>query len=151
VAEAAAVPGDDGTDPFGEFAARFAEAWAAPTPGRLSALLTDDVVLIQPLAPTARGRAEAERAFGRLLELVPDIHAEVFESWGDAEGGAITFDLIGTLGGSELRWHLVDVFELRDGLGSKRTSYFDPSTLAKAVATRPKAWLPFAGSGLWRR
>ena len=136
---------------FDNFAARFAEAWAAPTPSRLSALLTDDVVLIQPLAPTARGRAEAERAFGRLLELVPDIHAEVFESWGDAEGGAITFDLIGTLGGSELRWHLVDVFELRDGLGSKRTSYFDPAPVIAAVATRPKAWLPFAKSGVWRR
>ena len=103
------------------------------------------------MAPTARGREQAKATLGKLIELIPDIHAEVHSSWGDAGGGAITFDLIGTLGGRELRWHLVDVFELRDGLGSKRTSYFDPAPLIAAVATRPKAWLPFARSGVWRR
>ena len=138
-------------DPFADFAARFAEAWSAPTPERLTALLTDDVVLEQPMAPTARGKEQAKATLGRLIELIPDIHAEVHSSWGDAGGGAITFDLIGTLGGRELRWHLVDVFELRDGLGSKRTSYFDPAPLIAAVATRPTAWLPFARSGVWRR
>jgi len=136
---------------FSEFAARFAEAWSAPTPERLTALLTDDVVLEQPMAPTARGKEQAEATLGKLIELIPDVHAEVHSSWGDASGGAITFDLIGTLGGRELRWQLVDVFELRDGLGSKRTSYFDPAPVIAAVATRPKAWLPFAKSGVWRR
>lgn len=149
MAAEAAVPGEGGS--FENFAQRFTEAWSPPTPGRLGALLTDDVVLIQPLAPTTHGRAAAERAFGRLLELMPDIHAEVFDHWGDGEGGAITFDLIGRLGGREVRWHLVDVFELRDGLGAKRTSYFDPAPLIAAVATRPTAWIPFATSGIWRR
>ncbi len=104
------------------------------------------------MAPTTRSRAAAERAFGRLLELVPDIHAEVFEHWGDANGGAITFDLIATLGGSEVRWHLVDIFELRDGLGSKRTSYFDP-THARSRPSRPgpRPGSRLATSGLWRR
>jgi hypothetical protein len=50
-----------------------------------------------------------------------------------------------------VRWHLVDVFELRDGLCSKRTSYFDPGTLITALITRPRAWWPFATSGLLRR
>ena len=138
-------------DQFSEFAARFAEAWSAPTPERLTALLTDDVVLEQPMAPTARGKEQAKATLGKLIELIPDVHAEVHSSWGDEDGGAITFDLIGTLGGRELRWHLVDVFELRDGLGSKRTSYFDPAPLVAAIATRPAAWLPFARSGIWRR
>ena len=80
-------------DPFAEFAARFAEAWSAPTPERLTALLTDDVVLEQPMAPTARGKEQAKATLGRLIELIPDIHAEVHSSWGDAGGGAITFDL----------------------------------------------------------
>jgi ketosteroid isomerase-like protein len=140
-----AAPGEG---PFGEFAARFAEAWSAPTPTRLSALLTDDVVLIQPLGPTTRGKAEAEHAFAGILELIPDLHAEVHRSWGDEAGGSIEFDLVGTLGGSELRWHLVDVFDLRDGLGSKRVSYFDPAPIIRAVATRPRAWLPFVRSRL---
>jgi hypothetical protein len=140
-----------GEDPFGEFAGRFAEAWSAPTPTRLSALLTEDVVLVQPMGPTTRGKAEAERAFAGILEIIPDLHAEVHRSWGDASSGSIEFDLVGTVGGSELRWHVVDVFELRDGLGSKRVSYFDPAPILRAVATRPGAWLPFLRSRLPRR
>ncbi len=144
-----AAPGND--DPFGEFAGRFAEAWSAPTATRLGRLLCDDVVLEQPMAPTARGRAAAESTLGSLIELIPDIHAEVQESWGGAGGGAITFDLVGTLGGRELRWHLVDVFELRGGLVARRISYFDPGPLITAIITRPRAWIPFARSGVWRR
>ncbi len=136
---------------FESFKARFAEAWAQPTIAGFSELQADDIVLVQPMAPTARGKAAALRTMGGLLDLIPDVHAEVHEGWGDATGGVIVFDLVGTLGGSELRWSLVDVLELRDGLVTKRVSYFDPGPLIAAIITRPRAWIPFARSGIWRR
>lgn len=115
------------------------------------AILTEDVELVQPLAPTTRGREAAVEAFGRVLDFVPDLHAEVLDHWHRGERVTIEFDLAGTVGGKPLRWHLVDVFDLRDGLGRRRVSYFDPLPLLGAVLTRPRAWLPYARSGLWRR
>jgi ketosteroid isomerase-like protein len=135
-----------------EFAARFAAAWRAPTPDGLVALLSDDVTLIQPLSATTRGKPAARSALGRLLALIPDLHAEVLDHWGRGDDRVvIEFNLIGTLGGRELRWRLIDVFELRDGLGRQRRSHFDPAPLVTAILTRPAAWLPYLRSGLWRR
>lgn len=139
------------TPEFEDFKERFAAAWSAPTIEGFGALQTDDVVLEQPMAPPAHGKPAALRTMGAIIDLIPDIRAEVHDGWGDASGGVITFDLVGTLGGSELRWPVVDVFELRDGLVAKRVSYFDPAPLVKAIATRPRAWIPFARSGIWRR
>lgn len=133
------------------FAIAFAEAWSAPTPERLASLLTDDVVLAQPLFPTSYGKVEAEESFARIFELIPDLHAIVTRHWGDDEIVTIAFELVGTLGGREIRWPLIDIFELRDGLGVRRDSYFDPAALVLAVLTRPRAWLPYLRSGLWRR
>lgn len=133
------------------FAARFADAWAAPTLERLTALLTDDVELIQPLAPTTRGKPAAREAFARILTLVPDLHAVVHGHSGAGDCLTIQFELAGTLAGKPIRWQLVDVFELEGELARRRTSYFDPTPLIVAILTRPGAWLPYARSGLWRR
>lgn len=106
----------------------------------------------QPLTPTTHGKPAARKALGRLLALIPDLHAEVLDHWGRGEGRVvIEFDLAGTLGGHDLRWRLIDVVELRDGLGHQRRSYFDPAPLVTAILTRPGAWLPLWRSGMWRR
>jgi len=138
-------------DNASSFAARFAEAWNAPTPDRLVALLTDDVVLVQPLGPTTNGAEAARQGLARLLSWIPDLRADVHDHWGDERRVVIEFDLVGTVGGRPLRWRVVDIFELRDGLGSRRRAHFDPTPLIGALLTRPRAWIPYLRSGLWRR
>ena len=50
-----------------EFVRRFADFWASPSPERMTALLTPDVVLIQPLSAPMIG-LEAAQAASRALE-----------------------------------------------------------------------------------
>ena len=59
------------------FAAAFADAWSAPTPDRLVALLHPDVTLLQPHLPPVRGRDAAHAELQRLLRWMPDLHGEV--------------------------------------------------------------------------
>ena len=132
------------------FAARFSAAWSEPTADRLVALLTDDVVLAGPLVRTSRGKPAAREGLTRLLAFIPDLHAEVHGHWGEGDRVAIHFDLVGTIDGRELRWSVVDIFELRDGQGARRDAHFDPLPLILALLGRPRAWPAYLRSGLWR-
>jgi ketosteroid isomerase-like protein len=123
-----------------EFVQRFATAWSKCDPDALAQLLDEDVVLIQPMMPSTRGRDAARAAFGRLFELIPDLGATVHR-WGAGDGVLfIEFTLAGTFGGRELSWPAVDRFILRDGLALRRVSYFDPLPLALKMLTRPRGW-----------
>jgi ketosteroid isomerase-like protein len=109
-----------------EFVGRFAEAWEQPTPERLEALATPDVLLVQPGMRTMRGKAAWREAVRDLLELVPDLRAEVLR-WGATEDGVlIEFTLRGTLARRPFEWTLVDRIVLDGGLVKERVSYFDP-------------------------
>jgi ketosteroid isomerase-like protein len=130
-----------------EFVQRFATAWSECDPDALVALLDDDVVLIQPMMPTTRGRTAARAAFGRLFELIPDLRATVHR-WGAGDDVLyIEFTLAGTFGGREVSWPAVDRFVLRDGLALSRVSYFDPLPLALKMLTRPRGWGRVVRSG----
>ena len=123
-----------------EFVQRFAAAWSRCDPDALAELLHDDIVLIQPMMPSTRGRGAARAAFARLFELIPDLRATVHR-WGEGDGVLyIEFTLAGTFGGREISWPAVDRFILRDGLALRRVSYFDPLPLALKMLTRPRGW-----------
>ena len=112
----------------------------------LGDLLRDDIVLRQPLGPTTRGLEDGKRAFSKIFQAMPDLHAEV-DQWAETQDGVlIEFRLIGTVGGRPIEWPVVDRFTLRDGLAAERVSYFDPTRLLQAVATRPSSWWRFARS-----
>jgi ketosteroid isomerase-like protein len=109
-----------------EFVERFADAWGRPTPERLEALAAPDVLLVQPGMRTMRGKAAWREAVRELLELVPDLRAEVLR-WGPTEDGVlIEFTVRGTLARRPYEWTLVDRIVLEDGLVKERVSYFDP-------------------------
>jgi len=130
-----------------DFVQRFTSAWSRCDPDALVALLDDDVVLIQPMMASSRGRSAARVAFARLFDLIPDLRATVHR-WGAAEDALfIEFTLAGTFGGSELSWPAVDRFVLRDGLALRRVSYFDPLPLALKMLTRPRGWGRLIRSG----
>jgi ketosteroid isomerase-like protein len=123
-----------------EFVDRFADAWAASDVERLLALLTDDVVLKQPMVPTTVGKTGARDAFTRLFVAFPGLTATV-HSWA-AEGDLtfIEFTLRCNFGERELSWPAVDRFLLRDGLAAERVNYFDALPLFVKILTRPRGW-----------
>jgi hypothetical protein len=135
-----------------EWVAEFIDGWRAPSDAdsfadHFEPICTDDVRMAQPQLPTLIGKRAFREEFCRpTFALIPDLHAEVHD-WAVNEAGdviLISFTLAGTLGGKPLRWPCVDRVVLSDGLACERTAYFDPAPLLRAVATRPRAWAPFA-------
>ncbi len=135
------------SDAAADFVARFADFWRAPAPQRLDALLAPDVRLVAPLTPTTTDLDAGKRAFSGLLELAPDLTAEVHE-WGPVEGGVlIRFTLSGSVRGVPLRWPAVDRIALRgDGLASERVSYFDSGPIVLTALRHPRTWPAFLRS-----
>jgi SnoaL-like protein len=132
-----------------DFARRFAEYWTAPTPERLDMVLAERVRLVAPMTPITDTLEGGKRAFAELLELIPDLTAEVHRWGATADGVLIEFTLSGTAGGSPISWHAVDRFVLGgDGLASERVSYFDSGAIVRTVARRPRAWPAFLRSQL---
>jgi ketosteroid isomerase-like protein len=128
------------------FVEAFKGYWSDPSVDALAELLTEDVILRQPLGATTRGLEAGKRAFARILAAIPDLRATVGR-WGPTEDGVlIEFRLHGTVGGKPVEWPAVDRFVLRDGMASERVSYFDPGRLMRAVATRPTSWPRFLRS-----
>jgi ketosteroid isomerase-like protein len=121
-----------------EFVERFAEAWSRPTGARLAALCHPDVRLVQPMMRETRGNTAGERAFDQLLELVPDLHAEVHRHGVTEDGVLIEFSLIGTLARRPYSWHVVDRITLEDGLVRERISYFDSLPLLLESLKAPR-------------
>lgn len=136
---------NSGESAAADFARRFAEFWAAPSPERLDAVLAPRVRLVAPMTPTTHTLEEGKRTFAELFELIPDLTAEMHRWGATADGVLIEFTLSGTAGGGPISWHAVDRFVLgEDGLATERISYFDSAPVALTVARRPRAWPGFA-------
>ena len=123
------------------FVESFARHWADPKIERLPELLTDDIVLIQPMAPTARGIDEAKKWFAGVLATIPGIRAEVDRWSASGDQVFVEFRLIGNVGGREVQVPVVDRFTLAgDGRARERVSYFDPLVLIRAALRSPRGW-----------
>lgn len=122
-----------------EFAQRFADAWAQPTPDRLVALLHDDIVLRQPHLPAIRGKAAALREMRRLLHWLPELHGIVERARGDDEVLYIEWRMKRSRGSNDAI-PAVDRFFLRDGLAAERVVYFDQLRLMRQVLANPGLW-----------
>jgi len=110
-----------------------------------------DTVLIQPIAPIAKGPGALRELFGPLFKAIPDLDGAVTR-WGETPDGVlIELTLRGHLGGKPLQWPVVDRIILEDSMIRERRSYFDPAPLLRAVAMRPHASLPLLLSVVRRR
>ena len=67
------------------FVEKFIDYWAAPAAERMPEILTNDVVLIQPLSYPMEGLAAAQDEFRRLFQWIPDLRGEI-NHWGGARG-----------------------------------------------------------------
>lgn len=130
------------------FVDKFASFWAAPSAARMAELLTEDVVLVQPLSPTTRGLAAAQAAFTEIFRWVPDMRAEV-DDWCARDSRLfIDFRLMGSFGRRHIVWPAIDRISLRGAFAAERVSYFDPKPILRTVATDPSAWLKVLRSSL---
>jgi ketosteroid isomerase-like protein len=129
------------------FAERFADTWRTPDLAKHESLWSDDIVLIQPMMGTLRGKRACRAAFERLFALVPDLHADV-HSFGHGDREVfIEFTLSGTYGGKPIAWDAVDRFTFTGGLIAERVSYFDASVVVLTLLRRPGGWGRLARGG----
>ena len=133
-----------------DFVKRFADFWAAPSPEKMSTLLTADVVLIQPLSAPMHGLEAAQAEFRKLFSWLPDLHA-IIDDWG-ANGPAlfIEFRLVATIGGERVEWPVVDRFVMRGDKATRRVTYFDALPLVLRLLKTPSAWPGWWKSGAGR-
>jgi limonene-1,2-epoxide hydrolase len=128
-----------------EFVERFEAAWATSDAGELMHLLHPEVRLRQPLLPPINGRDEAAVVLGRFLEATPGIHVDI-RGWAPTSRGVlIEFDAV-VPGPWELRWGIVDRFDLDGDLATFRISYWDMPQLRRGLLARPDVLLRS-----WRR
>lgn len=128
---------------------RFAAGWDKPSPHAWDLLVTEDVVLNQPLIPASVGRAAWADEVRRLLVLIPDLRGYVTSWAGRDDLLFIELTLSGTLRGSRLSFSVVDKLWLdADGMVNRRDSFFDPGAVAAAILRNPRAWLPWWRSGV---
>jgi ketosteroid isomerase-like protein len=123
-----------------EFVERFADAWRKSDVESLLALLTEDIVLRQPMLPTTTGKAAARAAFTRLFVAFPGLTATVHRWAAEEDELFIEFTLSCDFGGRKLSWPAVDRFLLRDGLAAERVNYFDSMPLLFKILVRPRGW-----------
>jgi ketosteroid isomerase-like protein len=135
------------------FAERFADTWRTPDLAKHEALWSDDIVLIQPMMGTLRGKQACRESFARLFALVPDLRADVHRVGHGSHEVFIEFTLSGTYGGKPIAWNAVDRFTFTNGLIAERVSYFDSAPLALKLVGRPAGWdrLVRTGAQLFKR
>jgi hypothetical protein len=128
-------------DAAAEFVAEFQRAWSANALEVHPLLWAEQIELHQPLLGSLYGRAQCERAFGKLFELSPDLTVEVTGWSGDPDSLFVAFVFSMTFGGAELRWPAVDRFRLDEhGMIRRRDSFFDPSPVLAHVLRHPRGW-----------
>ena len=124
----------------------FTEGWRAPAGADAFAdhfepLLDPDVRLIQPMLPAINGLAEWRAGFLKpTFTMFPGLRGEVHGWASSGDVVYIDFDLIAPIGRRQVRWPVVDRFTLRDRRPIDRITYFDPTPLARAIATSPGTW-----------
>ena len=137
------------------FVEKFSDYWAAPSVERMPEILTNDVILLQPLSHPMEGLAAAQDEFRRLFQWIPDLHGDIEDWGGHGDTLFISFTLTGTVGrNTTLHWPLVDRFDLVGDKACKRVSYFNPFPLLWTVLRTPSAWWSWWYSGVarpWRR
>jgi ketosteroid isomerase-like protein len=139
---------DDIDDEFAaKFAQQFTDVWSSSDPDKFAALWSDDIVLIQPMMRTLRGKRDCLAGFERLFALVPDLHAEVHRVGHGKQELFIEFTLSGTYGGKPIAWDAVDRITFTNGLVAERVSYFDTVPLVMKLLSRPRGWGRLVRSG----
>jgi hypothetical protein len=130
---------------WARFVEQFAAGWSAPQVEsfieHFTPLFAKDVRMAQPMVPSEVGHEAMARVFRWLFAALPGLRGEVVR-WGVAgDALLIELELIGTIGGREVRVRGIDRFMFdADGLVSERHTYMDPAPLLRAALLHPSSW-----------
>lgn len=107
------------------------EAWFTHFEG----LLADDVHLVQPMLPEARGPNALRETFEPVFAMFPELKVEVTSWAADGDEIFIAFTMGGTSHtGRTASWRAVDRITLNgEGLATLRESFFDPTASLEAL------------------
>jgi len=134
------------------FVDRFAAAWAGGADTLADTFLPDlaheNVVLTQPLLPTARGHAGFRKQFELLFGAIPDLRGEVLGWQPTHDGVEIKLALHGTIDGLPVSFTTRDCIVLHDGRMLSRHARMNMRPLLLAMARRPRAALPLVAASL---
>ena len=134
-----------------DFIPRLQATWLSGDPDQYARICRDDVLLLQPLLPPMRGRAEVRERFRRLFRHFPDLRVRMTR-WGLAEDAVLVeYQAAGTAGSRLLQWKGVDRIALEQGLIASRIAYFDWVPLGLQVLRSPRALPSAIRAGLWPR
>jgi limonene-1,2-epoxide hydrolase len=132
------------------FVELFAEGWRQPKPHsfveHFRPHVHPDIVATQPLVHAVRGKDAFLESFRRIFAVLPDMSATVVRWAGHGDVVCIESRCSASIGSTVLNFSVCDVFVLREELIVERHSYFDPSSIMRAVLVRP--WLWFRALGL---
>ena len=102
-------------------------------------ILWDDVTRV---SGPIRGKQNVVAVYDDVFSAIPDIHFESVRRWGDPEHvvdeSIVTGHVHGVFAGQEgrgrrVRFRLLHVFEMRDGLIISENAWFDTGTLARQL------------------
>lgn len=128
--------------------ATFRKGWDAPGPDAWD-FAGLDTEFIQPMLRDGVGADRWREEVGRLIDLLPDVRADV-RSWAAHEDAMfLEIEFTATLGGRPFGWKAVDRLTITpDGHLLRRQSFFDSAPLAQMVMRRPRAWPRWWRSGI---
>lgn len=127
----------------------FAAENAHDVPATL-ATYTDDVVwddVGHPACPV-RGQSAAGEIYEAIMDAIPDLHLESVLRFGDSEHvvdeavatGHVRGSFLGVDGGgAPVRFRMLHVFDLRDGLISREQAWFDTAGVLRQIAAHRTA------------
>lgn len=129
--------------------ASFARGWEDPDPHAWDSLMSENIVLNQPLLQPGTTRTTWHNEAQRLVKLLPDLRGEIVSWAGHEDVMFIEVRLTATVGGKPLEFRAVDKLWLTPtGTVFRRDSFFDSGPLISTLLQRPSAWLPWWRSGL---
>jgi ketosteroid isomerase-like protein len=124
-----------------EFIPVFIEGWTRSQPEDwidfFRPLVHPDVVVTQPMLPTAIGPEAYMNGFRNTFDLMRDMAVEVLSTAVSEDAVFIESRVSATIGGRRFSFDVADRFQFRDGLIYRRASYFDPMPIIVAVLLRP--------------
>ena len=112
---------------------RFGEAWAAPTPERLAALVHPHTSNLYPFMESAQDRDGLIEFFKTTLTTLPDLELRVTRWAAREDYVLVEWDATATIGGERRQWQGADRFTLEGERGIEGRAYYDSHPIREAL------------------
>jgi steroid delta-isomerase-like uncharacterized protein len=120
--------------PAAAFVERFADAWSAPTPERLVALVDCKSTFLYPFMTEPVDRDGLRDYFANALTAMPDLRLEVRRWAAHGDDVLIEWSAGATVGGEQVEWDGADRFSFDGERVVEARSYYDTEPIRAALS-----------------